>query len=80
MGAQLSVLDPDKLAHTHWLTYVHSHIGPIWTPLIPATFEREGVAAFGSEVPMKRAGQPSEVAPAFVFLASNCCSSYMTGE
>ncbi len=53
--------------------------GPIWTPLIPATFEAEDVATFGSDVPMQRAGQPEEVAPSFVFLASSD-SSYMTGQ
>jgi NAD(P)-dependent dehydrogenase (short-subunit alcohol dehydrogenase family) len=53
--------------------------GPIWTPLIPASFESEEVATFGSDVPMQRAGQPEEVAPSFVFLASSD-SSYMTGQ
>jgi NAD(P)-dependent dehydrogenase (short-subunit alcohol dehydrogenase family) len=53
--------------------------GPIWTPLIPATFSEERVATFGSDVPMERAGEPSEVAPSFVFLASDD-SSYMTGQ
>ncbi len=53
--------------------------GPIWTPLIPATFTKKEVAAFGLDVPMKRPGQPSEVAPAYVFLASGD-SSYMTGQ
>jgi len=53
--------------------------GPIWTPLIPSTFEADEVATFGSDVPMGRAGQPEEVAPAFVFLASSD-SSYMTGQ
>ncbi len=53
--------------------------GPIWTPLIPATFPEEHVAKFGSDVPMERAGEPSEVAPSFVFLASDD-SSYMTGQ
>jgi NAD(P)-dependent dehydrogenase (short-subunit alcohol dehydrogenase family) len=53
--------------------------GPIWTPLIPSTFEAEEVATFGSDVPMQRAGQPEEVAPSFVFLASSD-SSYMTGQ
>jgi NAD(P)-dependent dehydrogenase (short-subunit alcohol dehydrogenase family) len=53
--------------------------GPIWTPLIPSTFEAEEVATFGSDVPMQRAGQPDEVAPSFVFLASSD-SSYMTGQ
>ena len=54
--------------------------GPIWTPLIPASFSEEETAKFGSEVPMKRAGQPAEVAPSYVFLACNLCSSYMTGQ
>jgi NAD(P)-dependent dehydrogenase (short-subunit alcohol dehydrogenase family) len=53
--------------------------GPIWTPLIPATFEGEKVAKFGSDVPMGRAGEPAEVAPCFVFLASRD-SSYITGQ
>lgn len=53
--------------------------GPIWTPLIPATFEPEEVAKFGQDTPMKRAGQPSEVGPAYVFLASED-ASYITGQ
>ncbi len=53
--------------------------GPIWTPLIPSTFPGEKVETFGSDVPMKRAGQPEEVAPSYVFLASDD-SSYMTGQ
>ena len=53
--------------------------GPVWTPLIPATFPEDKVATFGSDVPMKRAGQPCEIAPCFVFLASSD-SSYMTGQ
>ena len=53
--------------------------GPIWTPLIPASFTAEEVAVFGSDTPMKRPGQPSEVAPAYVFLASED-SSYITGQ
>lgn len=53
--------------------------GPIWTPLIPSTFQAAKVAKFGSDVPMARAGEPSEVAPAFVFLASDD-SSYFTGQ
>src|SRR5262249_50082575 len=44
--------------------------GPIWTPLIPSTFPAEEVESFGSETPMKRPGQPMEVAPCYVFLAS----------
>ncbi|KAK9215516.1 hypothetical protein WN944_007521 [Citrus x changshan-huyou] len=54
--------------------------GPIWTPLIPASFTEEETAQFGNQVPMKRAGQPIEVAPCFVFLACNHCSSYITGQ
>jgi NAD(P)-dependent dehydrogenase (short-subunit alcohol dehydrogenase family) len=53
--------------------------GPIWTPLIPSTFPAEEVANFGANAPMKRAGQPDEVATCFVFLASDD-SSYMTGQ
>ncbi|HEY9602002.1 MAG TPA: SDR family oxidoreductase, partial [Allocoleopsis sp.] len=53
--------------------------GPIWTPLIPATFPEEKVESFGSEVPMKRPGQPEEVASCYVFLASND-ASYMSGQ
>jgi len=53
--------------------------GPIWTPLIPSSFPEECVKVFGTEVPFKRAGQPSEVAPSFVFLASND-SSYISGQ
>ncbi|KAK2997618.1 hypothetical protein RJ639_015498 [Escallonia herrerae] len=54
--------------------------GPIWTPLIPASFSEEETAKFRSEVPMQRAGQPIEVAPSYVFLASNMDSSYITGQ
>jgi NAD(P)-dependent dehydrogenase (short-subunit alcohol dehydrogenase family) len=53
--------------------------GPIWTPLIPSTFPEEEVATFGSDVPLGRAGQPEEIAPSYVFLASDD-SSYMTGQ
>jgi NAD(P)-dependent dehydrogenase (short-subunit alcohol dehydrogenase family) len=53
--------------------------GPIWTPLIPATFKPKAVAKFGSEVPMARAGEPAEVAPCYVFLASQD-SSYLSGQ
>jgi len=53
--------------------------GPIWTPLIPSTFPPEKVEKFGSDVPMGRAGEPSEVAPCYVFLASTD-SSYITGQ
>lgn len=53
--------------------------GPIWTPLIPATFPEEKVESFGAQVPMKRAGQPEEVASCYVFLASHD-ASYMSGQ
>ncbi|WP_312680165.1 SDR family oxidoreductase [Stutzerimonas nitrititolerans] len=53
--------------------------GPIWTPLIPSTFDADKVAEFGANVPLKRPGQPEEVAPAYVYLASND-SSYVTGQ
>jgi NAD(P)-dependent dehydrogenase (short-subunit alcohol dehydrogenase family) len=53
--------------------------GPIWTPLIPSTFPDEKVASFGQDVPMERPGQPEEVAPSFVFLASDD-ASYMSGQ
>ena len=53
--------------------------GPIWTPLIPATMHEDKVESFGEDVPLGRAGQPAEVATAFVFLASTD-ASYITGE
>lgn len=53
--------------------------GPIWTPLIPATFPPEKVESFGKDVPMGRAGQPEEVAMSYVFLASDD-SSYISGQ
>lgn len=53
--------------------------GPIWTPLIPATFSADEVKTFGIEVPMKRAGQPFELAPAYVYLASED-SAYVSGQ
>jgi NAD(P)-dependent dehydrogenase (short-subunit alcohol dehydrogenase family) len=53
--------------------------GPIWTPLIPASFEPEKVAKHGESAPMERPGQPNEVAPCYVFLASED-ASYMTGQ
>jgi len=52
--------------------------GPIWTPLIPATMPEEEVASFGQQVPMKRAGQPAELAPVYVMLASDE-ASYVSG-
>ncbi len=54
-------------------------LGPIWTPLIPATFSEEKVSQFGADTPMGRAGEPFEVAPAFVFLAS-ADSAFITGQ
>ncbi|MDB5526755.1 MAG: short-chain dehydrogenase [Rhizobium sp.] len=54
--------------------------GPVWTPLNPSDKQAEDVAKFGSSVPMKRPAQPEELAPAYVFLASAQCSSYITGE
>ncbi len=53
--------------------------GPIWTPLIVGSFDKKKVATFGSDVPMKRAGEPAEVAPCYLFLAS-ADSSYITGQ
>jgi NAD(P)-dependent dehydrogenase (short-subunit alcohol dehydrogenase family) len=53
--------------------------GPIWTPLIPSTFPPDKVEKFGQDTPMGRAGQPEEVAPVFVFLASDD-ASYITGQ
>jgi NAD(P)-dependent dehydrogenase (short-subunit alcohol dehydrogenase family) len=53
--------------------------GPIWTPLIPSTFDKKKVAEFGSDVPMGRVGEPAEVASCFVFLAAQD-SSYLTGQ
>ena len=53
--------------------------GPIWTPLIPASFPKEKVETFGSDVPLGRAGQPNEVATCYVFLAGDG-ASYMTGQ
>jgi NAD(P)-dependent dehydrogenase (short-subunit alcohol dehydrogenase family) len=53
--------------------------GPIWTPLIPASFDPEKVSKFGADTPMKRPGQPDEVAPCYVFLASDD-ASYISGQ
>ena len=54
--------------------------GPVWTPLNPSDKEPEDVSQFGARTPMKRPAQPEEIAPAYVFLASPQCSSYITGE
>ena len=53
--------------------------GPIWTPLQPATQPVEKLEKFGQDTPLGRAGQPAEVAPAFVFLASESDASYVSG-
>ena len=54
--------------------------GPVWTPLIPATFGRERVEGFGEQAPMGRAAHPDEIAPSYVFFASDRMSSYYTGQ
>jgi NAD(P)-dependent dehydrogenase (short-subunit alcohol dehydrogenase family) len=54
--------------------------GPVWTPLNPSDKEADDVSKFGADTPMKRPAQPEELAPAYVFLASPHCSSYITGE
>jgi NAD(P)-dependent dehydrogenase (short-subunit alcohol dehydrogenase family) len=51
----------------------------VWTPLIPASFDADHVSKFGSDSPMERAGEPEEIAPSYVFLASDD-SSFMTGQ
>lgn len=53
--------------------------GPVWTPLIPSTFEGEKVEKFGANIPMQRPGQPDEIAPAYIFLAS-ADASYISGQ
>jgi NAD(P)-dependent dehydrogenase (short-subunit alcohol dehydrogenase family) len=53
--------------------------GPVWTPLIPSSFEADQVEKFGSDVPLKRAAQPYEIAPSYVFLASDD-AAYFTGQ
>jgi NAD(P)-dependent dehydrogenase (short-subunit alcohol dehydrogenase family) len=54
--------------------------GPVWTPLNPADKEPKEIKTFGGNTPMKRPAQPEEIAPAYVFLASPHCSSFITGE
>jgi NAD(P)-dependent dehydrogenase (short-subunit alcohol dehydrogenase family) len=54
--------------------------GPIWTPLIPASFDEKRTASHGAKSQMGRAGQPDEVAPSFIFLASEQDSSYISGQ
>lgn len=53
--------------------------GPIWTPLIPSSFDEEQLKDFGKKTSMGRMGQPSEVAPAYLFLASDE-ASYISGQ
>ena len=53
--------------------------GPIWTPLIPSSFNEQKVETFGTDVPLKRAGEPFELAPAYLYLASDD-SRYVTGQ
>jgi NAD(P)-dependent dehydrogenase (short-subunit alcohol dehydrogenase family) len=53
--------------------------GPVWTPLNPADAAAEEVAEFGKSTDMKRAAQPEELSPAYVFLASPVCAGYITG-
>jgi NAD(P)-dependent dehydrogenase (short-subunit alcohol dehydrogenase family) len=54
--------------------------GPVWTPLIPATMDEEHVAKFGQNVPLGRPAHPDEIAPSYVFFASNRLSAYYTGQ
>jgi NAD(P)-dependent dehydrogenase (short-subunit alcohol dehydrogenase family) len=54
--------------------------GPVWTPLIPGTFDAERVEGFGEQSPMGRAAEPDEIAPSYIFFASNRLSSYYTGQ
>ncbi|HWE63038.1 MAG TPA: SDR family oxidoreductase [Chloroflexota bacterium] len=54
--------------------------GPVWTPLIPSTMPKEHVEQFGQQVPMGRAAQPDEIAPSYIFFASEMLSSYYSGE
>ncbi|OAY27900.1 NADPH-dependent aldehyde reductase 1, chloroplastic [Manihot esculenta] len=54
--------------------------GPVWTPLEAVSLPPHELAIFGSQVPMNRAAEPYEIAPAFVFLACNVCASYITGQ
>ena len=54
--------------------------GPVWTPLNPSDQDAKHVAEFGADTPLKRPAQPEEIAPAFVYFASEVDSSYVTGE
>ena len=53
--------------------------GPVWTPLNPADQSPEKIAKFGQATDMRRAAQPQELSPAYVFLAAPSCSSYISG-
>ena len=53
--------------------------GPIWTPLIPSSFSKNQIETFGNDVPLKRPGEPFEIAPAYLYLASDD-SRYVTGQ
>jgi NAD(P)-dependent dehydrogenase (short-subunit alcohol dehydrogenase family) len=54
--------------------------GPIWTPLIPASFDDESSAKHGASTTIGRTGQPDECAPSYIFLAADSDSSYITGQ
>ena len=54
--------------------------GPVWTPLIPATMSAEKVEKFGEQVPMQKAAHPDDIAPSFIFFASERFSGYYSGE
>jgi len=54
--------------------------GPVWTPLNPSDKKPEDLAEFGADTPMERPAQPEEIAPAYVYFASEADSSYVTGE
>jgi NAD(P)-dependent dehydrogenase (short-subunit alcohol dehydrogenase family) len=54
--------------------------GPVWTPLIPSTFDADKVSTFGEQAPMGRAAEPDDIAPSYVFLASNRLSNFYSGE
>jgi NAD(P)-dependent dehydrogenase (short-subunit alcohol dehydrogenase family) len=69
-----------KLWQSHKIRVNAVAPGPIWTPLIPASFDEDHVASHGGSAPMGRAGQPDEVAPCYIFLASEQDSSYMSGQ
>jgi NAD(P)-dependent dehydrogenase (short-subunit alcohol dehydrogenase family) len=68
----LETLDLKQMEMIFWVNTIAP--GPIWTPLTPSTFSLQEVWHFGKDTPMGRAGQPSEVAPCFVFLASSDAS------